>query len=55
MSGIARHRSRSVTTPEQMFRAVVVGAAFALILAWTLQEAPVGATPAPAAQVLASR
>jgi hypothetical protein len=50
-----RRLARPVATPSQMFRALSMGAAFALMLAWTLRDQPAGATPAPDTQIVASR
>ncbi len=44
---------RGACTPPQILRAVSAAAIFALLLAWTLREAP--ATAAPASHILAAR
>jgi hypothetical protein len=55
--GMSKVRSRRfrgpVITTAQMFRALSLGAVFALALAWTLRETPAGAAQAPAVQILA--
>jgi hypothetical protein len=56
MLKIRRRRFRGpVVTMAQMFRALSLGAAFALALAWTLRETPAGAAQAPTVQILAIR
>ncbi len=44
-----------VVTIGQMFRALSLGAAFALALAWALQEMPAGAAQALTVQISAVR
>jgi hypothetical protein len=46
-------KARSACSPAQMVRAISVAAIFALLLAWTLHEAPANA--APASHILAAR
>jgi len=49
-----RERRRPVATPAQIFRAISVGAVFALAMAWTLRGAPAGAAPT-APQIIAEQ
>jgi hypothetical protein len=51
----SRRLSPYAATPGQMFRAVAVGLAFAMMLVWTLRQTPAGATEALASQIVANR
>jgi hypothetical protein len=55
MPRIRKSRPHPIATRAQMFRAISVGAAFALLLAWALRDVPAGAAPAAPPQIFAEQ
>jgi hypothetical protein len=54
MPEVRKRLLRPVATRGQMFRAISLAAAFAVVLAWTLKDTPAGAAPT-APQIVAAQ